>query len=110
MSVTIANQMENHRGVAWEVTGDGATTSFTVTHHSFRKANHTVQVTGSLVGTSKDRGSGKGGLQAEMGGTAIAITSASLAPTTGVITVQTTSAIGNGAKGYFVAVFDQTTI
>lgn len=108
MAVTIGNQIECHRGVYWEVTGDGATASWTVTHNRYKRPNHSVQVTGTLVGTSRGRKSGNGGLETEAGGTPITISSASVAPTTGVISVTTSAAIGNGVKGYFVAVFDQT--
>jgi hypothetical protein len=108
MAVTISNQIENHRGIYWEVTGDGATASFTVTHNRYRRPNHSVQVFGVLVGTFRDRRSDRGGLETEVGGTVIALNSASVAPTTGIVSVTTTAAIGNGVKGYFVAVFDQT--
>src|SRR5437899_615697 len=105
MAVTIANQIENHRGLSWEVTGDGATTSWTVTHGRFAKPNHSLQVFGVTSPTSFSRRSGRGGLFTAEDGTAVAVTSTSLSSKT--LTVNTTAAIGNGTKAYFVAVFDQ---
>lgn len=108
MSVSIANQVENHRAIYFEVTGDGVTTSFAVTHTRMQRPNHTMKVYGVTAPTKFSRRSERGGLIAPEDGTAVAITSSSLSAAT--LTVQTTAAIGNGTKAYFVAVFDQPTL
>lgn len=107
MAVTIANQIENHRGVYFEATGDGATTALVVSHNRNKRPNHSVTATGNLLaGTSVERRSGSGGLQMP-NGTAVAISSVSINNTTGAITVNTTAAIANGTKAAFAVVFDQ---
>lgn len=107
MAVTISNQVENHRGFSWQVTGDGVTTQWSVTHNRLARPAHTAQVFGVTAPTSFSTRSGRGGLLAPENGTAVAISSSSLSAKT--LSVTTTAAIGNGTKAYFTAVFDQYT-
>lgn len=107
MALVIANQHENHRSVYWEVTGDGATTAFTITHHRMQKTGHTVAVFGVTAPTKQSGRSGRGGLLFPEDGTAVALASSSLSGST--ISVTTSAAIANATVAYFVAVFDQTT-
>jgi hypothetical protein len=101
MAVAIANQVENHRGMYFEVTGDGATTTFTCTHNRFKRPNHTMVVKGVTAPTVLDRKQGSGTLL----GTAVTISSSSC--TNGVLSVTTSPAIANGTKAHFMATFDQ---
>lgn len=108
MAVVIANQIENHRGIYWEVTGDGATTAFTVNHTRMQRPNHTMKVFGVTAPTKFSRRSERGGFVAPEDGTAVAVTSSVL--TAAALVVTTTAAIANATKAYFVALFDQPTL
>ncbi len=107
MAVAIANQQENHRGVYWEVTGDGATATFSVNHNRCSRPAHTVKVTGVTAPGSRSTNSGRGGLIFPDSGTAVTVSASSLSAR--AISVTTSPAIGNGTKACFVAVFDQYT-
>lgn len=107
MAVTYSNIINNHRGVYFEVTGDGATTALTVTHGSGVHTGHTASATVLTGGSSFQNGaSGKGGFVYPAAGTPVAVSSVTVAPTT--VTVNTGAAIGNGTKAYVVVVFNQT--
>lgn len=107
MAVTIGNIIRNHRGLYFEVTGDGSTTALTVNHLNGVHANTTAVATVYTAPTSFHNGqSGKGGFVFPNGGTTVTVSSVSVASTT--LTVNTSAAVGNGTKAYVAVVFDQT--
>ena len=108
MAVTIANIKRNHRGLYFEVTGDGSTTALTVTHgagvHASTTATATVltAASGLLPGAS-----GKGGFVFPTAGTPITVSSVTVSATS--VTVNTSSAIANGTVADVAVVFGQPT-
>jgi hypothetical protein len=106
MAVTIANQVNNHRGFYAEVTGDGATTALVFTHNRGVHANTTAT---AFVVTSPtavfERRSGRGGNFFPVDGTSATV--ASVVVTSTQVTVNTSAAVGNGTKAYVTVVFDQ---
>lgn len=104
MSVTIGNQQENHRGVYFEATGDGATTALVVTHNrAFRPGTTFTGVCVVAPSTRiTDRKSGCGGFIYPADGTNKAISSITNSGQT--LTVTTNTAIANATKGYVVVV------
>ena len=107
MAVTYSNIINNHRGVYFEVTGDGLTTALTVTHGSGVHANPTATATVLTAPSSFQNGtSGKGGFVYPTSGTAVAVSSVSV--TASKVTVNTSAAVGNGTKAYVAVVFNQT--
>lgn len=106
MSVTIANVIHNHRGLYFEATGDGSTTALTVNHMNGVHSNTTATATVVTAPTAFHNGkSGNGGFVFPVG-TSAPVTSVSVTST--AVTVNTTSAIGNGTKAYVAVVFDQS--
>lgn len=108
MAITISNQIENHRSVYFEFTGDGATTSIVVAHnrHKAPAGKRTVKAYITTGSTTFDRRSERGGLRAPTDGTAVTITSAT-EDTAGNVTIVTSAAVANATKAYGVIVFDQ---
>lgn len=107
MAVAFANQVNNHRGVYFEATGDGATTALTVNHGSGVHAGTTATafvVTGPTVSTIFRR-SNRGGFHYPADGTAVTVSSVTVSSTQ--VTVNTSAAVGNGTKAYCVVLFDQ---
>lgn len=102
MAVTVSNVQSNHRGIACNVLGDGATTTFTVPHGRF---NRTGTATAFCVfnHTVLDSRSGRGGFRAPTDGTVIASTAS---VSGAVFNVTTGSAIGNGVLAHVVALHD----
>src|SRR5205807_8782699 len=100
MAVTLANQQENYRAVYVEATGDGASTSFVITHAKFRKPNHSVKATGVTAPSSLYTHSSGGGLRVPLG-TSVAIASTVLDAVKGTITITTSAAIANATTAYF---------
>lgn len=109
MAVTTSNIIGNHRGVYFEVVGDGATTALTVSHGRGVHANQTAQAIVVTAPTSFNSGgkTGKGGFVFPEG---TAQTVSSVSVTTTAVTVNTSSALGNGTKAYVAVVFDQTSV
>lgn len=108
MAVTISNQVRNHRGVYFEVVGDGATTALTVSHGSGVPAGQTAAATVLTAPTGFQRGaSGKGGFVFPTAGTPVTVSSVTV--TASQITVNTSAAVGNGTKAYVSVVFDKPT-
>ena len=107
MAITYANIINNHRGVYFEATGDGATTALTVNHGKCTHANTTATATVVTAPTSFHNGKyGSGGFVAPFGTNA---TVSSVSVTSSAVTVNTSAAVGNGTKAYVTVVFDQTT-
>lgn len=107
MAVAYSNIINNHRGVYFEVTGDGVTTALTVAHGSGVHANHTATATVLTAASSFQNGSsGKGGFVYPAAGTKVTVSSVSVTATS--VTVNTSAAVGNGTKAYVAVVFDQT--
>jgi hypothetical protein len=107
MAVSYANQIENHRGLYFECTGDGATTALTVNHGRSVFANETASATVVTAPSGTfERHSGKGGFTFPQSGTPVAVSSVSV--TKSSVTVNTGAAVGNGTKAYVVVVFDQS--
>src|SRR6185312_4466183 len=108
MSISIANQQENHRGLYAEVTGDGSTTALVFTHHKGVHANQTATATVvTAPGANRESQSGKGGFHFPASGTGVTVSS--VVVTASTITVNTSAAVGNGTVAYVAVVFDQTT-
>lgn len=109
MAVTIANKIENHRGVYCEVTGDGSTTAIVINHgRGIFDGTMTAQAFAVTAPTViKECKSGRGGFIFPSDGTPVTISSVSITKTT--LTVNTQSAIGNGTKAYVSVIFDQYT-
>ena len=105
MAVAYANQVENHRGVYFEATGDGSTTALTVTHARGVHANTTASATVTTAGAGFERKSGKGGFVYPTSGTNVTVSSVTVSATS--VTVNTSAAVGNGTKAYVSVVFDQ---
>lgn len=116
MAVSISNQVENHRGIYFEVTGDGVTTALTVNHSRSVHAGTTAKATVTTAPTgSFERKSGSGGFVYPAGGTAVAVSSVSVTSpnkgdSSGSLTVNTSVAVGNGTKAYVAVVFDQYSV
>lgn len=106
MSLSASNVVGNHRGVYFEATGDGVTTTITVnlTHLHTRAGDMTGAATVRTApsGTAVHEG-GKGGFYIAPG-TNVPVSSAVVS--NGVLTVTTQAAIGNGTKAYGVYVLD----
>lgn len=108
MAITISNQIENHRSIYFEFTGDGATTNVVVTHNQYKQplAARTCKsflVTGE---TKLDRGSNRGGHIFPTDGTAVTVNSTTEAAS-GTVTIVCNAAVGNGTKCKGVIIFDQ---
>lgn len=106
MSVTISNVIRNHRGVYFEVIGDGSTTALTASH--MNGVHNATTATASVVTapTSFHNGkSGNGGFVFPIG-TPVTVSSVSVTST--AVTVNTSAAVGNGTKAYVAVVFDQS--
>jgi hypothetical protein len=105
MAVTYSNIIRNHRGLYFEVTGDGATTALVVNHNNSVHANTTCSATVLTAPTGFHPGtSGKGGFIFPTGGTAVTVSSCTCSST--ACTVNTSAAVGNGTKAYVSVVFD----
>lgn len=106
MSVSYSNQIESHRGIYFECTGDGSTTALTVSHGRsiFKGATATATVITAPTG-SRERKSGCGGFVFPAGGTAVTVSSVTVSATS--VTVNTQAAVGNGTKAFVAVVFDQ---
>lgn len=106
MSLSAQNVVGNHRGVYFEVVGDGSTTQITVSlaHIPNRVGDETGTATirTNPTGTAVHE-AGKGGFYYPPG-TNVPVSSASVS--NGVLTVTTQSAITNGVRAYGVYVFD----
>lgn len=106
MAVTIANQVENHRGIYFEATGDGSTTALVISHN---RSLHNSPTASAFVVTGPtgqpDRRSERGGHNFPANGTAVTVSSVVVTATQ--ITVNTSAAIGNGTKAYVAVVFDK---
>lgn len=107
MAVSYSNQIENHRGIYFECTGDGVTTALTVNHGRSIHAGTTATATVTTAGTGFERKSGKGGFVYPTGGTNVTVSSVTVGATS--VTVNTGAAVGNGTKAYVSVVFDQYT-
>lgn len=107
MAISLSNQVENHRGVYVQVTGDGATTAIPITFHQTNsRPNHTVKTVLAVTApTGHFTHSGNGGFLAPSGGSAVTVSSTTLSGN--VITVNTSAAIGNGAVAHIVVLYDQ---
>lgn len=108
MSVTVSNQVENHRAVSFQFTGDGSTTSIVVAHGRYKQplGKRTVQAFLTTGSTLNERRSGRGGLRAPTDGTAVALNSVT-EDTAGNVTIVTTAAVTNAVVCTGVIVFDQ---
>lgn len=109
MAISISNQIENHRSIYFEFTGDGATTNAVVTHSRYLQplAARTCKAYLVTGDTKLSRVAGKGGHVFPEDGTAVPVTSCTESAA-GVITVVCTSAVSNALKCKGVIVFDQT--
>ena len=106
MAVTYGNIIRNHRGLYFEVTGDGATTALVQNHLNGVHAGTTATATVLTAPTGFHPGtSGKGGFIFPTGGTPVTVSSVSVTSTS--VTVNTSAAVGNGTKAYVAVVFDQ---
>ena len=107
MAVTISNLQQNHRGVAYQYTGDGSTTQTTVLHARFVRPSMPVSKVFVVTGVTKfDTRSERGGLRAAIDGTAV---SATATISGGNLTVTTSPAVGNGLVASVVALHDGPT-
>ena len=103
MSLSASNIQRSHTGLYFETTGDGSTTTITVTHSGFNRP----RTAKALVGTGGNnfaRHSGFGGFYYPADATMIAGCTATV-NSNGTITVTTGSAITNGVKAYCVVLF-----
>ena len=108
MAISISNQVENHRSIYFEFTGDGATANAVVTHNQYRQPQAARTCKAYLVTgeTKLSRGLNRGGHIFPEDGTTVAVTSCTEAAS-GAITVVCTSAVSNALKCKGVIVFDQ---
>lgn len=108
MSVTISNIQRNHRGVAFQFIGDGVTTTATVTHGQYVRANmptsNVFVTTGSTVFGEVSQ---RGGFQSAIDG--VSVTATAAAVPSGSVTVTTNPAVANGTTAYVVVLFDNDT-
>ena len=106
MAVSYANAIRNHRGLYFEVTGDGTTTALVQNHLNGVHANTTASAQVVTTPTGFHNGKSSSGGFVFPFGTPVTVSSVSVTSTT--VTVNTSAAVGNGTKAYVVVVFDQT--
>jgi hypothetical protein len=107
MSITVSNIQHNHRAVYGEFTGDGATTAIPIPLAAqYGGQPITGVATVTTAPSSFTHRSSKGGFLFPHG-TDAAIASATVA--SGVVTINTSAAVGNGTKAYVAFVFNTPT-
>jgi hypothetical protein len=107
MAISTSNVTFNDRAIAWQYTGDGATTAATATFA--QKLDPSIALDHVLLITAPtafDYPSFAGGLLYPSAGTRATVASSSINATTGVVTITASAAVANGTVAYCVAVLN----
>ena len=106
MSLAASNIQRNHRGLYFEFTGDGATTSITIPHGAFSRSR-TAKAYVSTAGSGHGNHSGYGGFRFPAPNTGTSWSATATVSATGSLTLTTSSAVTNGVLAQCVVIFDQ---